>query len=60
MISGSYGNKEPIDMRYRRLRLVKSRKRKKREKYLVIFSEDLMKLFLNDEIANESLRLLDA
>ena len=59
MMSGSYGNKKPIDMRYKRLQSVKSRK-KKMEKYQDIFSEDLMKLFLNDEIANDSLRLLDA
>jgi len=32
---------------------------KKMEKYQDIFSEDLIKLFLDDEIANENLRLLD-
>ena len=55
-----------MGMRYRRLQSVKSREKKNGKisgyifgRYLVIFSEDLMKLFLNDEIANESLRLLD-
>ena len=59
MMSTSYKNKELIDMRYRCLQSVKSRK-KKNGKYQDIFSKDLMKLFLNDEIANESLRLLNA
>ena len=53
MMPANYENKEPIDMRCRHLWSVKSRM--KNEKYQSIFLKELIGLFLNDEIANDSL-----